>query len=248
MSFIDTLKAFFRAPKVDPAAIAVADAFSAAIAACDAAHDAIVGYTNRADHRYAILGARLALLRAPPDDPYAPAAYDEAMAACTDPADFDPYTEAYLDAHTAAMDTLTAALDTLTAAFAAFNPADDLRASAAALCKVTCDIYTLHADAYSHAAFCAMMTALESGRQALIDKWQAMLLKWRADRAAAAHAVTAKGKAAALNAKAAEDASKADQLEQKARIAKAKAEVFLAKAKSAAAKVEEALERANKQC
>jgi hypothetical protein len=248
MSFIDTLKAFFRAPKVDPAAIAAADAFSAAITACDAAIGAIDGYTNRANHRYAIVAARLTLLKAPLDDPYAPAAYDEAVAAFTDPADFEPYTEAYLDAHTAAMDTLTAALDTLTAAFAAFNPADDLRASAAALCKVNCDIYTLHADAYSHAAYCAILTAMESQLQALKDEWRAGQLRRRADRAAAEDAVTAQGKAAARKAKAAEDVSKAKQSEQKARIAEAKAEVFLAKAKSAAAKVEEASERANKQC
>jgi hypothetical protein len=248
MSFIDTLKAFFTAPKVDPAAIAAAAAFSAAITACDAAHDAIVGYTNRADHRYAILAARGALRKAPPDDPYARAAYAEAVAACTDPADMDPYTEAYLDAHTAAMDTLAVALDTLTTAFAAFNPADDLRATAAALCRVTCDLYTVHADGYSYAAFCALVTALESGSQALKDKLRAGELRLRADRVAPEDAVTAQGKAAALEAKAAQDARKAEQLEQKARIVKAKAEVFLAKAKSAAAKVEEALERANKQC
>lgn len=227
MSFIDTIKAFFQAPKVDSVAVAARDAFSAANDAYDAAYDAIEGYSNRANHRYAILGATRALYKAPLDDPYAADAYDEAVAAYTDPADFAPYTEAYLDAHTAAIDTLTAAFDTLTAAFAAINPADHLYASAAALYKATCDMYIFAAAAYSNAADCAMTTALEGNVQAAKDDFKVMLLEDRAANADAANAATAKAKAAAFKAKAAEDATKAKVLEQKARVAETKAKEAL---------------------
>lgn len=240
MSFIDTVKAFLKAPKVDSVAIAVHDAFSDAGDAYDAAFHAIEPYTTRANHRLAILSARSALNKAPLDGLYADDAYDEAVAAYTDPADFYAYTEDYLDAHTAAMEVLTAAFDTLTAAFAAFNPADELYTSAATLYKAYCDSYPFAAAAYSNAAHCAMATALEGNLEAAKDDFQLVLLETRA--ANAADPVTANAKAAAFKVKAIEGASKAKQLEQKARSAETKAEVFLSKAKSAEANAEKALE------
>jgi hypothetical protein len=240
MSFIDTVKAFLKTPKVDSVAIAVHDAFSDAGEAYDAAFHAIEPYTTRANHRLAIFSARSAFNKAPLDGPYADDAYDEAVAAYTDSADFDSYTEAYLDAHTAAIDSLTAALDSLTAAFADFEPTDDLYASATALYKSDCDIYRFAVAAYSNAAFCTMTTAMEGNIQAAKDDFQLMLLENGA--ANAADAVTAKAKAAAFKVKAIEGASKAKQLEQKARSAETKAEVFLSKAKSAEANAEKALE------
>jgi hypothetical protein len=243
MNFIHTVKGFLKGSKVDPVAVAARDAFNAASDAYDTAFNAIEAYTNRANHRYAILGARHALYKARLDDPYAADAYDDAVAAYTDPADFEPYTEAYLSAHTAAIDTLSAAFDNLTAAFAALNPAHNLYAAASALYEATCDTYTFAASAYSNAAHCAMTTALEGNLQAAKDDFQVMLLEDRASNPAEANPVAAKAKAAAFRAKATENATKAKLLEQKARVAETKAEVFLAKAKSAETEAEEALER-----
>ncbi len=248
MNFIDTVKAFFKTPKSDAVTVAVREAFSAALDADTDAYRAIDAYTNRANHRYDILRAARALHEAPlaaADDFYTLAAaadaYDDAVAAYTDRADFDAYTEAYLDAHTAAFDIYTTAFDTLTAAFAALNPADDLYTLAAAY-KSCCNLYTFAATAYSKAAECAMITALEGNIQAAKDDFEVHLLENRAANASADNAVAAKAKAAAFKVKAAEDASKAKQLEQKARSAETKAEVFLSKAKSAEANAEKALE------
>src|SRR6266566_2048461 len=88
-----TVKGFFKGPKVDPVAVAARDAFNAASDAYDTAFHAIEAYTNRANHRYAILGARRELYKAPLDDPYAADAYDKTVADYTDSADFEPYTE-----------------------------------------------------------------------------------------------------------------------------------------------------------
>jgi hypothetical protein len=100
MKLIDILKTFFKGSKVDPAVEAIRDAFSAASDACDTPFCVIEAYTTRANHRYAILEAKYALSKASYDDRHAAEAYDNAVAAYTDPADFAPYTEAYLDAHT----------------------------------------------------------------------------------------------------------------------------------------------------
>ena len=242
VNFIDTVKAFFKGPKVDHVAFAARDAFSAASDAYDTAFHVIEPYTTRANHRYAILSARNALHKAPLDDPCAADAYDEAVAAYPDHADFEPYTEAYLDAHTAAIHTLSATFDNLTAAFGALNPADHLYALAAALYKATCDTYTFAALAYSNAAFCAMTNALEGNLQSVKDEFQVTLLEDRTANPAEANPVAAKAKAASFKAKAAEDATKAKVLEQKARFAETEAEIFLAKANSAEARAEKALE------
>ncbi len=162
--------------------------------------------------------------------------------AYTDAADFEPYTEAYLDAHTAAMDTLTALFDSLSNAFAALNPADYLCAPDAAnykscctLYKLYCDTYPRAADAYSNAAHCALTTALTDQIQAAKDDLNVMRLEARisANNLAGADPAATKAKAAALKAKAAEDEAKGKVLEEKARIAETNAKVFLAKARSA---------------
>lgn len=232
----------FYTEEVPTVAVAVRDAFSAASDAYDAAFRTIESYTTRANHCYAILNAKLALYKASLGDTVAADTYDEAVAPYTDPADFDPYTEAYLDAHTAAIDTLTAAFDNLTVAFDALNPTDNLYASAAALYKSYCDIYEFAANAYDNAAYCAKINALEGQLQVAKDDFEVGLLEDRAANADTANAVTANTKATVFKAKAAEDANKAKALEQKARTAETKAEIFLAKAESAEVKAEEVSE------
>jgi hypothetical protein len=233
MNFIDTIKGFFKAPKGDPAA---RDTFSTASDNYEAAFNAIEPYTNRANNRFAILQATRALNKALLGDPDAGKAYDEAVASYTDPADFEPYTDVYLDAHDTFMDTLTAAFDDINTAFAAFNSADALYASAASLYKAICGTYTLAAVAYSNGAHCAMMTALEGNLQSAKDDFQVMLLKMRADNLAEPNPLEAKAKAASFKSKATEDATKAKVLEQTAKVAETKAKAFLAKAKSVEAK------------
>ena len=248
MNFIKAIKDFFKAPKVDPVANAALDAFSDASDACDTASHAVDTYTNRANHRYAILIATYDFEKSGFNDSSAEANYAEAIAAA-DPADLDQYTEAYLDSHTAAMDAYTAAMDALTttfdkftAAFSVFNPPHELYASAAALYKSMCVIYAFAADGYYKAAHCAMMTALRGNVQAVKDTFDLSILEIKASNPASANYVVAKAEAAAFKTKATEDANKAKRLEQKATVAKTKAEVFLSKAKAAEARAKEALE------
>ncbi len=217
------------------AGVAVCDAFSAASDSYSAADDAIQSYTTRANHRSAILSARYDL------DKYGNAdTYDEVVAAYTDPADFAPYTEAELDAHTAAMENLTVAFDTLTATFAAFNPPNDLYALSAELYKTYCETYTFAVDAYSNAASCAIGTALEGELQASKDSFRIMHLEARASNPDEPNPVAAKAKADAFKAKTADDATKAKALEQKARVAETKAKEFLAKVEAYSTKYSEA--------
>ena len=223
-----------RVSGVEPT-LAARDAFWAASDAYDTAFDAIGVYTTRANHRYAISTARDALHEAPLHDPYAASAYDEAVSVYTDPADFEPYTESYLDAHTAAINTLSEAFDNLATASAAYP-------LSAELYKAYCAAYTFAADAYSHATYCAGQTALEDQIQAVKDVMVAREFNWRATNPAEANPAAAKAKAAALEARAAEYKTKGKVLEEKAGIAETNAKVFLAKAKSAEARAEEALE------
>lgn len=169
-------------------------------------------------------------------------AYSKLLAAPTEPAEFDPYTEAHLDAFTVAMDTLTATFDSFTTAFNGFNLTDERYALATDLYKATCITYKLAARGYSDAAHRAMMTALHGNLQAVKDRFKVGNLEARACNPASANYVAAKAEAVAFKAKATEDANKAKALEQKATVAKTKAEVFLCKAKAAKAKAEEALE------
>ena len=243
MKFFDTVKNFWKSPKADPAAVAAREAFNASIHTCDAAFLAIETYTTRANHRLAIHAAASRLHEAPPDDSLAADAYDKAVAAYTDPADFASYTEADLDAHTAAMENLSAAFDNQTAAFAAliaaFKPTEDLYALAAALYKASSDYYMFAVTAYGNAVCCAKITASGGNLQAAKDKWRLMLLEDRSTYAT--NSVVANAKSAAFKAKCAEDASKAKILEQKSAAAEGNAELFHAKAKSAEIKANEAL-------
>jgi hypothetical protein len=76
MSFISAFKAFFKTPNNDTNGITSLDAFTVASDCYNAVSNAVSPYTTHANAAY------------------------------TDPADFEPYTAAYLDAHTAALDTL----------------------------------------------------------------------------------------------------------------------------------------------
>ena len=211
MSIINTFKAFFKASKydpdldTDPVAVASRERFSAANNAFSAASDIIKPYTIRANHRFANL--RASSSRLPGSD-----AYNKAVADYTDRANFEPYTEAYLDAHTAAMDTLAEAFDNLTIVFDTLKPADARYALAASLYKANCDIYVFAASAYTKAAHCAIDTALNGQFQSVIDNADLLV----------------KGVIESTT-----PATNYEVLERKATIAEAKAKAFLVKAKFA---------------
>lgn len=221
MNLVDSFLNFLKASKVDPVSIAIRDAFSAASNSYSASFDAIVPYSIRANNRAAVLQAfRNGTI-----------AFAEAETIYSERADYDPYTEAYIDAHTAAMETLTVDFEALTSAFAALNSSDDLDRSASALYKVYCECYLNAALAYQSAAVGAVTNALE-------DK----LIELRH----AANAIITSDATAKANATM--NSSKAEQFHQKGLIAKTKAEVFLSKATSVAAIVQETTKQANKNC
>jgi hypothetical protein len=195
MSIIDTFKAFFKAPKVDPTDNAAYKVFSDASDSYNAALDAIKPYANLAD--------------------------------------FEPYTEAYLDAHTTAFENLNVAFNTLTGAFTVLNPSGAPYSSVVDLYKCYYETYTTAATDYSNAADRVMRTALEGDVQALKNEIYIEILEAEAANESAAGAAKAKAEATALKAKTAEDATKYKVLELKAIVARTKAEAFLAKAKSA---------------
>ncbi len=209
------------------------EALNATIADCDTALGAIEPYTTRANHRHAILDAKR-LINISPDDLRADAVstYNAVIAAFSDPADFEPYTEGDLHAHTVAIDALTTALDHFTAAFAALNSGDNFYAAAAALHKAYCDNYAFAARAYSYAVDCAMATALEGQLQVAKDRWQLRLLEDRASNPAEPDPVAIRARVAALQARVTEDTAKANVLQEKASVAVSKAELLLSKAES----------------
>jgi len=208
--------------KADNSGAAVKDVFSAASDSYDVANEAIQSFTTRANHRAVIFRARYSYDQFKDTD-----AYEQEVAAYAGPADFAPYTEAELDAHTAAMEKLTAAFDTLTGAFDALNTSHDLYESAAALFKATSDTYIFAVEGYRRMALLAIANAAEAKVQALKDGAKAWI------------------KAIALNPDAEvetnEDEFKAELFQEKARVAETKSEAFLAKAKAAKAKAEEAV-------
>ena len=209
--------------RVDRKKAVASNLFSAASDAFDAAYAGMESYTTRANHRYTILLAARSTHDAD--------AYNEKLAGYTDPADFEPYTDADLGAHTAAIDHLATVFDTLTDAFAAFGPTDHLYKSAAAVYKATTALYVFATDAYSYAAHCAMTTALEGQLQAAKNDFEVMLLEIRAANATAADAAAATAKASAFKASTAKDAAAAILLEQKATEAQARAEALCAEAR-----------------
>lgn len=254
MKFIDSIKTFFKSPEVDPVAAARLeashDAFHAVSNVLEVAFDVVRPYTVRAIRRKAIARAKHERNQAPLDDPYADEAYTEAVACYSDPADFQPYTEAYLDAHTAAIEAVTVAFDAFPKIF---NPTDDHYALVADYYKRACDCYTSIVASYSYAADSAHGTsidthldALRSSLKGLEDKLHAPILKYTAirlgDAAMAANAITAETDAITACAKAEEEVRDAERFQQKAEIAKTKAEEFLAKANSAKARADEILE------
>lgn len=234
MNIFRSLKAFFVAPPPDPVVTDGRIRFSAASDTFDAAYAAGETYTTRANHRYTISAAAHSTHDAD--------SYNEVIAGYTDPADFEPYTDADLEAHTAAIDKLATAFNTLTTAFAAFSRTDHLYKSAAALYKATTALYVFATDAYSHAAYCAMTNALEGNIQAAKNDFEVNLLETRAACATATDAAAAAAKAVAFKATAAKDAAAAKRLKEKAIEAQSRAKALCAEASSATANAEEALE------
>jgi hypothetical protein len=212
MSFISAFKAFFKAPNDDTNGISSHDAFTAASDCYHAASNAVSPYTTRANAAY------------------------------TDPTDFEPYTAAYLDAHTAALDTQSAAFDALIAAFNMIEQSNKLYHVAAAVYKASCDIHIFASEAYSKAAHCAMTIALKGKLQNAKDEYELFLLDCKAADTTEPDASTTKAKAAAFKVIMAEDNDKALQLEQKASIAESKAKEFLSKGEIAMAIAEKAWE------
>jgi hypothetical protein len=148
-------------------------------------------------------------------------------------ADFEPYTEAYLDAYTAALENLNVAFNTLTGAFTVLDPSGAPYSSVVDLYKSHCESFTTAATDYSNAADRALRTALEGDVQTLKNEIDIEILEAEAVNESAAGAAEAKAKAAALKVKTAEDATRYKVLELKAIVARTKAEAFLAKTKSA---------------
>lgn len=233
MNVFKRIKAFLTEPEPDPIATASRDLFIAASDAFDAAYASGGTHTTRANHRHNIFMAS----RSPNDAD----AYNEEIAGYTDPADFAPYTDADLDAHSAAIESLTTAFDRLTAAFTVFSRTDYFYKSAAAVYKATTALFVFATDAYSRSAHCAMTTALEGNLQAVRDNFEVMLLELHAANAAPTAAPAANAKAAAYKANATKNEAAAERFVQKATAAEARAEALCAKASSAAHNAEEAL-------
>jgi hypothetical protein len=236
VSFIDKIKTLLGGRRDDSVSIAPFDAFNAASDAYDAAFSRIETHTTRANHRFSILEAKRALEKASEEDyANAAAAYDEVIAAYNDPNDHEPYSKADLQAHTIAMFALNGAFGRVKSAFGALNNAADLYPSAAALYKAHCDLHVFAARAYSYAADCAMISALEAQLQAAKDEFELMLLEGRAANPSEPNPVAIRAKAATFKATLAENTAKANSLEEEAKIAEAKAEAFLTGAQSAQA-------------
>ncbi|MEI6861545.1 MAG: hypothetical protein WCL04_04765, partial [Verrucomicrobiota bacterium] len=208
----------------NPTAIVARDTFKAAGDVFDTAYHAIEVYTKRANHRDAILDAR--------------------HARHTNPDDFDPYTAAYLDDHTAAIETLTDAFDNLTTAFSALYPTvnSDTKSNCfyknhCELYKVYCELYALSVNSYSKAAMCSLPTALQGMIRAIENQCDAMVLEAAASQAADG-SDTAKTAAMTFKSKTAFGATKAEKFVKQAEAAKTKAEILVAKAQSAVARAE----------
>ncbi|HTD68156.1 MAG TPA: hypothetical protein VK846_16650 [Candidatus Limnocylindria bacterium] len=223
-------------PEPDPIATASRDLFSAASDAFDAEYAKCEMHSTRANHRYTILMAA----RSPHDAD----AYNEEIASYSDPADFAPYTDADLDAHTTAIENLTVAFDRLSKAFTALSRTDHLYKSATAVYKTTSTLYVFATDAYSHAADCAMTIALEGNLQAAKGDFEVMLLETRAANASPTAAPAAIEKAATHKANATKNAAVAKRLERRATEAQTKAKALCAHARFAADDAEKALDSA----
>jgi hypothetical protein len=240
INVINTIKSLFQDKKVERPSMRELNAFSLASDAYGALYEAIEPYTIRANHRLAILlkdpraSRNAEVVNSRPDE-----TNKKEIAFDFVPADFEPYTEAYLDAHTASIDNLTTAFDAFVAAFAALNPADRIYNSAVAVYGVTCSTYTLAATGYSNAVECAIMNTMQGDIQATKDKFQVLLLETRATNATVTEADSAKAKATAFKTESEKNEIKINSLKLKARAAEAKAKLILLKAKTTEAQVKQ---------
>ena len=175
MSFIDSIKSLFKAPEVDPIAIALRDAFMAASDTCDAAFLAVDPYTTRASYLLEMSKAERERER-----------YNHPL-----------YSEDYLDAHTAAIGTVTSAFNALTTAFAALSSGDGLYPTLVGIYEGTSSICRLTAQAYHYAAICAALDAAKDQLQALKDNFNVGLLEYKAANPSTVNPDEAKAKAAA---------------------------------------------------
>ena len=225
MKIIETIKAFFRAPTGNPVVLTAISCAQAALERFSGEFDSIIDYSSRVDHCYESLH------------------YWNPRGADTDSDDFEPYTEAELDAHTAAIESFTAAFDVLTAAFdtarasfATIDVADRAYAELPPLYdshyEVCCNAYRTAVEAYRRAAHCALVAAHRDQLQLISDEGDAFILGLRAKTAAEngneTDAAAWKAKAIADEAKVAEEKTKNEALQEKAKQAEVKSKALLA--------------------
>lgn len=234
MNFFDKVKSFLNIPEERPPTVASGNAFSSAMELCSGAFDAFLEYGNKEKHqetynkirqdfeqRKYFLDIKL----------FTPDSYETVVENCTNTTDFDPYDEAYLDAHTTVMENFDAAFNNLTAIFNNWEPDDTpLYKSCADVYNNFCNIYSYCAQAYSAAIACSMLTSLEGKAQALKVRVLSQLLAASSTNPATANPSAIKAKADSLELKATHYAVKAEALEIRSRIADEKANIFLAKA------------------
>lgn len=180
MPIIEWIKGCFTRPPTP------AEHFQLASNDFESALAEVESYTISANDRYDILAAGRHL-KAAGDQEAAFAAYEETIAAFSDPADFQSYTADYLNAHSAAMDVVARTFDHLTAALGTINREDDLYEMANQVYRATARVYFLAADAYVKAAHCAMTTALEASLQSKKNEFELMILKARASNTQSSH-------------------------------------------------------------
>ena len=222
---------YITSNKLDTDAIA----FDIAINTYDAAFKVIEPYTERANNRYSILKATNALDNG--NDQSAVDTYNETVSHYKDPADFEPYTEAYLDSHSSAIDNLCVAFDNLSAIFVNLSSNRIFCVSNSDLYKLYCELYETYCDshlfavkAYSYAADCAMKTAMEVMMQSLRDEIDTMILELNELDPKTLSRIAPCASVADFKLKIAKDANNAKALEQKAKVAESKAKAYLTKA------------------
>lgn len=203
--------------------------------ACDhyrAALSVVEKYNARANHRHAILEAARALRKAPIGDSVAVKAYEEAVSHYTDPADFLPYTETYLEAHTDSLDMLTAAFDDLTAAFGRLTLADSLFHTARRY-EASCKTYLSSVEAYSRAAGCAINAALEENTRSVEDDVEVVTREKLAVNSSHGTSAIARSNVLKFEESSSDNGASARQMEERARVAERKIAILFEKARTA---------------
>jgi hypothetical protein len=198
--------------------------FKAIIDACDPLFAAVEPFTKRANHRYNIRHC----YTCPPSD-----AVHKEVAGYTDREDFEPYTETYLDAHTAAIEALSSTFDNLVGAFDALQNDDHLYSTYAELLRASSNLYEFNLSAYSKAAECAATDALKA--QLKDAKETLAAIELLESKAAYAQATAAVAEAEAREVKNRE-------FEQKAKDAGSRAEALLGKNEKGKARAEKTSE------